>query len=183
MTLEASKIRMDCPGCGKLLMVPASAEGKQIRCPSCQQSFVLEVPDEDREDDDQQPAESSIPAASSPPPFSGGAIAPLPQQAANFPAPLNAAQANSTENPIVIDPGMIDPGAAKTEQYQHGFGLEHRGWDAGMMGGLAMMAIAAIWFFGGLAFDVIFFYPLILFVIGVVGFVKGMLTGNIAGKR
>jgi hypothetical protein len=52
-----------------------------------------------------------------------------------------------------------------------------------MLGGLAMMAIALVWFFGGLAAGVIFFYPPILFVIGLVGLLRGLFTGNLAGKQ
>ena len=55
---------------------------------------------------------------------------------------------------------------------------EHRVINGGMMGGLAAMAIAAVWFIVGLALGVIFFYPPILFVIGLVGFIKGMVSRN-----
>jgi hypothetical protein len=50
------------------------------------------------------------------------------------------------------------------------------------LGGLAMMGIAVLWFFVGLACGVIFYYPPILFVIGLVGFFRGLFTGNIAGR-
>lgn len=63
------------------------------------------------------------------------------------------------------------------------FAPEKRGLDAGMFGGLIMMGIAAVWFLGGLAFGVIFLYAPILFVIGVFGFLRGLLTGNLAGRR
>lgn len=63
------------------------------------------------------------------------------------------------------------------------FNLEKRGMGAGMLGGLLMMAAAAIWFFAGLAADIIFFYPPILFIIGIVAFMKGLVTGNVAGKK
>jgi hypothetical protein len=49
------------------------------------------------------------------------------------------------------------------------------------MGGFAMMAIAAIWFFAGLYVGLIFYYPPILFVIGLYAVLKGILTGNLAG--
>jgi hypothetical protein len=44
-----------------------------------------------------------------------------------------------------------------------------------------MMLGAVVWFVGGLFFDIIFFYPPILFVIGLVAFFKGMLSGNVSG--
>jgi hypothetical protein len=80
-------------------------------------------------------------------------------------------------NPFISSAAPVDKG-----KYSHGFGWEHRGWDAGMKGGLTMMAIAAVWFFGGLAFGIIFYYPPILFIIGLVGFFRGMFTGSASGR-
>jgi hypothetical protein len=41
--------------------------------------------------------------------------------------------------------------------------------------GLLMMLGAAVWFFGALAVGIIFFYPPILFVLGLITFCKGLL--------
>ena len=49
------------------------------------------------------------------------------------------------------------------------------------LGGIALMALAALWFFGGLAVGYIFFYPPILFLIGLVTFLKGVF-GAIVGQ-
>ncbi len=67
------------------------------------------------------------------------------------------------------------------DRYSGFFGIERRGIDKGMLGGVAMMVIAAVWFFGGLAADIIFFYPPILFVIGLYGLAKGLIKGSLAG--
>jgi hypothetical protein len=52
-----------------------------------------------------------------------------------------------------------------------------RGWlgsmNAGIVGGLLMILIAIVWFVVGLAFGIIFFYPPILAVIGVIAIIKG----------
>jgi hypothetical protein len=54
-----------------------------------------------------------------------------------------------------------------------GFG----GINAGVGGGVLMMAIAVVWFFGALIFaDTIFFYPPILFILGLIAFFKGMVS-------
>ncbi len=47
--------------------------------------------------------------------------------------------------------------------------------DGGVIIGILMMVGAVIWFVGGLAFDIIFFYPPILFVLGLVATIKGAL--------
>ena len=62
------------------------------------------------------------------------------------------------------------------------FTPEQKGIDNGMAGGIAMMVIAAVWFGAGYLAGVIFFYPPILFLIGVFAFLKGLFTGNVAGE-
>ena len=42
--------------------------------------------------------------------------------------------------------------------------------------------IAAVWFGVAWEYGWIFFYPPILFVIGLYAFIKGIVTGNISGK-
>ena len=44
-----------------------------------------------------------------------------------------------------------------------------------VIGGIAMMVGATVWFVVGLFLGYIFFYPPILFVIGLVGVIKGLL--------
>ena len=56
--------------------------------------------------------------------------------------------------------------------------LEGNVFTSGMAGGLLAMVGAVIWFVVGLANDVIFFYPPILFVIGLGAFFKGMVSGR-----
>ena len=63
------------------------------------------------------------------------------------------------------------------------FDYEKKGIQKGVCGGLTMMAIAFVWFFGGLCIGIIFFYPPILFIIGLYSFVKGMATGNFSGRK
>ena len=61
------------------------------------------------------------------------------------------------------------------------FAPEKKGLQKGIVGGIAMMAIAAIWFIVGYSAGIIFFYPPILFIIGLAGFIKGIFTGNVSG--
>lgn len=72
----------------------------------------------------------------------------------------------------------------KTERKKGGFfEPEKKGVQKGIVGGLVMILIAVVWFFVGLACGYIFFYPPILFVIGIYAFLKGIFTRNIAGKQ
>ncbi len=61
------------------------------------------------------------------------------------------------------------------------FAPEQKGIENGMVGGIAMMVIAAVWFGAGWMAGIIFFYPPILFLFGVFAFLKGMVTGNVSG--
>src|SRR6478752_8772098 len=163
MSTAADKVSLPCPQCGQDLTVRASAIGKHGRCPNCQHVFPLEaaIPATLVE----PPSPPNFPTAESEQDYT---LQPLP----------------SAAQPSAEVPNPYSPSAAQTSggKYQHGFGWEHRGWDSGMMGGLTMMAVAALLFFGGLAFGIIFYYPLILFVIGIVGFFRGMFSGNVSGR-
>jgi hypothetical protein len=58
----------------------------------------------------------------------------------------------------------------------------NEGWfgsiNAGVIGGLLMMLIAVVWFVLGLMGGIIFFYPPILFVIGLIAFIGGLVKGE-----
>ena len=49
--------------------------------------------------------------------------------------------------------------------------------NSSLWGGIGMMALAVVWFFGALfLFDLLFIYPPILFIIGLVAFIKGLMN-------
>ena len=68
-------------------------------------------------------------------------------------------------------------------RYKGFFGPERKGIDHGIVGGLTMMGIAAVWFMIGYDMGYVFFYPPFLFVIGIYAFIKGIFTGNISGNK
>ncbi|MBN2485767.1 MAG: hypothetical protein JXB34_07310 [Bacteroidales bacterium] len=63
------------------------------------------------------------------------------------------------------------------------FAPEKKGMKKGILGGVAMIAIAIVWFFGGLFAGRIFFYPPVLLFFGIVAVVKGTAEKNIAGEK
>ena len=73
--------------------------------------------------------------------------------------------------------------SAQEEAPQGFFAQEQKGIQKGVVGGILMVVIAVVWFFGGLAFDRIFFYPPILLIIGVYAIVKGIADKNMSGKK
>ncbi len=63
------------------------------------------------------------------------------------------------------------------------FEPEKKGLQKGVLGGVAMMVIAVVWFVLGWQAGYIYYYPPILFIIGLVGLIKGIAQGNMSGKQ
>ena len=85
------------------------------------------------------------------------------------------------EQELIHDQKRINDFEARRESNKF-FTLEKKGLEKGILGGVIMMGIALIWFFAGIAGGYIFFYPPILFIIGLYAFIKGLRRGNLAGK-
>ena len=165
MSAAAEKMLAYCPSCGKNLTVPLSAAGKKGRCPSCSHIFLLEAPPSPI---DPEPLPELAPLQNDPlgdVDVSDYTLQALPPQAFAAPAP-------SAPNPYA------PPSISSRRQASSGQGFIEKLWESGMFGGLAMMVIAIVWFFGALVFaDRIYFYPPILFIIGLVRFFQGL--GNL----
>jgi hypothetical protein len=78
-------------------------------------------------------------------------------------------------------PGNTPPVAAAWEEEEERVApapppKERGATDAGILGGIGIMVLAVVWFVVGLACDRIFFYPPILFVIGLIALCKGILN-------
>lgn len=61
---------------------------------------------------------------------------------------------------------------------QTGRSFEGRILKGSVGGGALAMGGAAVWFVAGLMNDVLFFYPPILFIIGLIAFFKGLAGGE-----
>lgn len=216
----SQKICIDCPQCGKQLMVPTSALGKTGKCPGCQHMFPLQA--------SAAPAASAAPPVVRKPPAAAPPLAnanadpfgnlsgpdqgvqPMGQQPFGAPqsplgapqSPLGAPQAQlgapqqfgqqpafQQPNPGLQQPNTSQWAANPYASAQAPSAPKQRAKkkssdDATPMGqigfGILMMIGAIVWFVGGLMADIIFFYPPILFVLGLVS----MITGFVGlGKR
>ena len=63
------------------------------------------------------------------------------------------------------------------------FGLHEYGISNGILGGVIMIMIALIWFFGGQYFGVVYFYPPILFISGAYILFKGIQRRNLRKQK
>jgi 4-hydroxybenzoate polyprenyltransferase len=72
---------------------------------------------------------------------------------------------------------------AKDDEAEDSLRPEKAGIRKGVLGGVIMIVIAVAWFLLGYKAGRIFFYPPILFLIGVYAVIKGLVTGNLAGKK
>lgn len=158
-----------CNGCQKTLRIPQKFWGKKVRCPQC--SEVLSIPADpvlDAEEvlDDIELIEDDDPFVSESPYADDDPYADLPAAPVAAPSRRRAPSRRKKKKQR----------KATRDQEGGAFAFESRMSGSGILGGIALMALAFIWFFGALLFaDRIFVYPPILFVVGLVAVIKGLI--------
>lgn len=151
-----------CPHCGHQHTADPSLAGQQAQC-HCGQ--VFQVPGAAAGVFEAQTAQAN--------PFA---------EVADDDYHLAAEEPGMSQSTTVTSDELRSKAAPPQKNYEGAFGWEKKGWDNGVVGGLIMIAISLVWFFGGLAAGVIFYYPPILFLIGVVGLLRGIFSGNVSGR-
>ncbi len=160
--------------CGRSFRLKDELAGRKVRCPACQ--TLLTVPDPKAEeeavaallaDDADEPQE---------PPRAGiRAEPPSPEQ------PLPRPRPSDESSPRRALAGPVPAASREKRPPSRRAGSEPE-WFARInpttVGGLLMMLLAVIWFVFGLAVGIIYFYPPILFGLGVISLVKGLSGGN-----
>ena len=174
-------IPVEC-ACGRTLHLRSELAGKRVKCPNCGGVLNVPAPESDPEDDaanmlleddgdsSPPPREQQVTAR---PPLPSAPIGP-PASRPSYAQPLGDPfdRASRPAKPVAV---------AKKPARERRSGVSfEEGWfgslNAGMIGGMLMMLIALVWFFGALAVGIIFFYPPILFVIGIVAFLRGLFN-------
>lgn len=172
-----------CPSCQQKLRVPVSAAGKMLKC-KCGSAF-------------RAPGGSAAPA-----PVPQPVAAANPYAAPAVKAPAGSQSLGGAEQPPYDDPwsdlesnsspsAVFHAGqgkqAAKAKPNSHlasarqELGGEVGGGDDGgsgmaaILSGIVMMVVAVVWFVGALMAGWIFFYPPVLFVLGLISVIKGVL--------
>ncbi len=160
--------------CGAKLRAQDEHAGKKTRCPRCGALLVIPADGGDRPPD-VEPVEEEPPRRGvvAPPP------APRPSRASygvsqeDEPAPRR----RPARDPLNFDDEDDDkPRRPRPRPRPRPTGGDGWGINAGVGGGILMMVIAIIWFVVGLMFDWVFFYPPILFIIGLIALIKGLAS-------
>jgi hypothetical protein len=171
--------------CGKRLKVADQLGGKRCRCPGCGE--IRSVPEARAADPEAARGDESPIAAGKPRRATTEIRAPrrsdIPEV---LPADDDDEEAYKPRDEEAYEPRPEQERPRRREKKlvrkrlpeQKGyFSFEKRLLDKGALAGVLMMVIAVAWFVCGLIFlDRIFFYPPILFVIGVIAFIKGLTS-------
>src|SRR5262249_26751381 len=145
--------------------------GRKVRCPVCSNVLVVPRPDEEEMIGDVVPVERS---RRRPPPR------PAPSEDEYDDDDEDEAAVGRARRPSEDDEDRR-PLPRRSRARRQRDGASREGWfgniNAGLVGGLAMILIAVVWFVVGLVVGYIFFYPPILLVVGIIAMIKG-LVGN-----
>jgi LSD1 subclass zinc finger protein len=183
-------LAIPCSNCRATLKIPDAAVGKKVRCPKCQSVVVAEAADPEFEVVEQ---ESTADAKSD---FEVVDESPRRKPKLNDDPPPRKKKKKKRkpvfcpecDDEVRPEDTRCSCGARLTptrmlmqqEDAKHSgrFGLEKRILSGGVVGGAIAMLIAAAWFSLGLQADRVYFYPPVLFVIGFISLIKGLLKSE-----
>lgn len=154
-----------CLGCEASLRLNDDYVGKRVKCPKCATAFVVPQPQTFEED----PLFRIQAPPSTPPvqyPMSGGAPTTpgFNSPGQTLPSYLQPA---SSAPPSKYEAMSAELAKKLQTKAQSAAAMQHIGL------GVVMMLGSVIWFFGGLYVGILFYYPPLLFVVGIITVVKG----------
>jgi hypothetical protein len=162
--------------CGRAVRVKDELAGRKIRCPDCQEIMKVPVPKVAHED---EPVVLEVAITAKP----GRKPPPLPKRRAAEEDDEDDAEdeEETTRRKRSSSRGL---GKRKRRNSARSRDAERGGGFAGfsfpvvsksIIAGLIMMLVAVIWFVAGLFAGLIFFYPPIMFILGVVAVFRGLM--------
>ena len=197
MSNAGATVEVSCPKCGTQLAVPSQFVGKKGRCTGCQDVFVIMPKAAAAPASSPFSQPSSLPPVRTPAPQSGmppSSLTPLgstPQLGGNGSlfddddfklAPLPSAPVSSLPPSQYGQTSNPYSAPAPSQFYDGGYSPEnqHGGIQWGTVGGgVATMTIAVVWFVGAyMLANLIFIYPPILFIFGLIAAVKGLMGSS-----
>jgi hypothetical protein len=153
--------------CGRSLRVKDEAAGRKVSCTACGTAVAVPRPDDRQDVEDEafnllmaapdRPTSESNPVSAQP---SAEETARPPSRPHSSPAPANRSSSASR------------PKRFKSQEEKEGRGFSIAVHPS-IIVGLLMLLGAVVWFFLGLAAGRIFFYPPIMFVLGIGAIIRG----------
>ena len=201
----SDKIVIPCAECGSNLAVPATAAGKRVRCPKCKTEVAIPAGSTPVRREPSLPAAVPKPEprrariVSEPTPPAPARRRPKEPAAPADDAWLDDGASPNSEwdsygTPEHTQQALLPRARRKTGAGQaptlRGTGNEPpspyerpreavaRASNGSIITGILMMVGAVVWFVVGLAGDVIFFYPPVMFVLGFIALVKGLMRAE-----
>ena len=163
--------------CGREMRIKEEFAGRKVRCPDCQ--GIVTVPQPGPEEEEVLTAELHEEGETRPGRSSVTARRPRPRDEEDEETGVQEEPrrrrrpADDDEDEAPRPKRKPRPRIRRDAPPQRGgFGTA----NAGIVGGLIMMLLAVVWFVGGLMVNIIFFYPPILFIIGLIAFIKGLTS-------
>jgi hypothetical protein len=151
-------ISLSCNSCQRALRVKDELAGKQILCPDCQTKLTVPAGD-----------------FAVPPPLP--AAEETPYGGFTDQAPASDPMSARAELPPKPDLGNdFEDDAPRPPRKPPKPAKEFGGINAGVGGGILMMVLAVVWFVLCLFMDRIAIYPPILFVLGLIAFIRGLIN-------
>ena len=196
----SDKIVIPCAECGSNLAVPATAAGKRVRCPKCKTEVAIPAGSTPVRREPSQPAAVPKPEprrariVSEPTPPAPARRRPKEPAAPADDAWLDDGASPDSEWDSYGTPEQTQQALPPRGKRKSGAGQALRGTgneprsanerpreavektpNRTITYGILMMVGAVVWFVVGLAGDVIFFYPPVMFVLGFIALVKGLM--------
>jgi DNA-directed RNA polymerase subunit RPC12/RpoP len=161
--------------CGRHVRVKADFAGKLIRCPQCKSPVQVPAPDPipeveaaEMELSDDDVVDDDAPAAGITTRRRSALEDAIPTQDDEAPPPPKPRRRSSRDR---YDRDYVRHlGKPKPSGNSDGWGI-----NAGVGGGCLMMVLAVVWFVVGWFAGWIFFYPPILFILGLIAFIRGLM--------
>lgn len=168
-------MQVDCEGCGAVLRLKEEFIGRRVKCPKCGTSQLVPEPELERSPYDDDPL-FTISSGPTPPPVHQSLRSKLEPPPVVNPGPVAGVgtQANTAGGPwgAYQSPASAAPSAETASALAQTWSIS----PGKIALGLLMMLGAVVWFVLGLAADRIFFYPPLLFIIGIASVIKGFLS-------
>jgi hypothetical protein len=159
-------IKFHC-ACGKTLQVKDELGGRRVRCPAC--SDAVTVPKAEA------PAFEVVEDEPEPEPVRARVVAERRDDDGEDRKRRRRREDDDDDEDRPKKRKKFKSRAkVKKEEHSH-FAIEKGILNSGVAGGLAAMVGAVVWFVIGLMNDWIFYYPPILFVIGLIAFIRGLV--------